>query len=61
MSGSVASPRPIAAIVPETTLLVETESQMRLLRELGCALVQGYYFSRPLPPSEFEDMMKQSL
>ena len=28
---------------------------MKLLRELGCSLVQGYYFSRPLAPSDFED------
>ena len=33
---------------------VETESQMKLLKELGCELVQGYYFSRPLHPSDFE-------
>ena len=23
-------------------------------RDLGCALVQGYYFSRPLHPADFE-------
>ena len=28
---------------------VETAEQLRSLRELGCDLVQGYYFSRPLP------------
>ena len=33
---------------------VETEEQLRLLKELGCSVVQGYYFSRPLPPEEFE-------
>ena len=33
---------------------VETETQLRLLKELGCALVQGFYFSRPLPVAEFE-------
>ncbi|MDO4803339.1 MAG: EAL domain-containing protein [Lachnospiraceae bacterium] len=33
---------------------VETEEQLHLLKDLGCAIVQGYYFSRPLPPSEFE-------
>ena len=33
---------------------VETESQLQLLKKLGCKVVQGYYFSRPLHPSEFE-------
>ena len=26
---------------------VETESQLRILKELGCERVQGFYFSRP--------------
>ena len=34
---------------------VETESQIRTLKELGCAYVQGYYFSPPLHPFEFEE------
>ncbi|MBR4798981.1 MAG: EAL domain-containing protein, partial [Clostridia bacterium] len=33
---------------------VETEGQMELLRRAGCDLVQGYYFSRPVPPEDFE-------
>ena len=33
---------------------VETPEQIRLLRELGCPIVQGYYFSRPLPSADFE-------
>lgn len=33
---------------------VETEAQIRLLKELGCTMVQGYYFSKPLHPAEFE-------
>jgi EAL domain-containing protein (putative c-di-GMP-specific phosphodiesterase class I) len=33
---------------------VETETQMMLLKKLGCALVQGYYFSRPLHAADFE-------
>jgi EAL domain-containing protein (putative c-di-GMP-specific phosphodiesterase class I) len=31
---------------------VETEDQFRLLREKGCDGVQGYFFSRALPPVE---------
>ena len=33
---------------------VETEAQLLLLKQMGCTLVQGYYFSRPLHPSNFE-------
>ncbi len=33
---------------------VETKAQLKILKDLGCTLVQGYYFSRPLPPEEFE-------
>ena len=33
---------------------VETEEQFEMLKKLGCALAQGYLFSRPLHPSEFE-------
>ena len=40
--------------VPVVAEGVETVNQMRLLKEMGCALVQGYYFSRPLPVEEFE-------
>ena len=35
---------------------VETEEQMKLLKNLGCALVQGYYFSRPLHAADFEEL-----
>ncbi len=40
--------------VPVVAEGVETESQLQLLKRLGCALVQGFYFSRPLHPSDFE-------
>ncbi len=33
---------------------VENETQLQLLKKLGCAIVQGYYFSKPLPAEEFE-------
>jgi EAL domain-containing protein (putative c-di-GMP-specific phosphodiesterase class I) len=28
---------------------VETAGQLALLREMGCKMAQGYYFSKPLP------------
>lgn len=31
---------------------VETREQLQLLRHIGCPVVQGYYFSRPIPPEE---------
>ncbi|WP_394204836.1 EAL domain-containing protein [Shewanella waksmanii] len=34
---------------------VETEFQKKLLLEAGCDFGQGYYFSRPLPLSAFEE------
>ena len=36
---------------------VETENQMLMLKNAGCDLIQGYYFSRPLPPEEFEKLI----
>ncbi len=43
--------------VPVVAEGVETEKQLRLLRDAGCDLVQGYYFSRPLPAQEFEQKL----
>ena len=40
---------------------VETEEQLRALKEMGCDLVQGYYFSRPVPPEEFEELIRKDL
>ena len=33
---------------------VETREQLDLLTKSGCALAQGYYFSKPLTASKFE-------
>ena len=33
---------------------VETAEQMQTLKAMGCDIIQGYYFSRPLPVEEFE-------
>ena len=32
----------------------ETESQVEKLKQLGCKVIQGYFFSKPLPIEEFE-------
>lgn len=32
----------------------EEKSQIERLRELGCELIQGYYYSKPVPLSEYE-------
>lgn len=37
---------------------VETKEQLDKLSKLGCDVVQGYYFSRPLPEDEFVDYLK---
>jgi len=33
---------------------VEHKEQLDILTELGCDEVQGYFFSRPVPPDIFE-------
>jgi EAL domain-containing protein (putative c-di-GMP-specific phosphodiesterase class I) len=36
---------------------VETSEQHRFLVESGCHSMQGFLFSRPLPASDFEDLL----
>jgi len=36
---------------------VETEEQMKLLKSMGCDYIQGYYFSKPLPPEKVKDFI----
>ncbi|MBR4149915.1 MAG: EAL domain-containing protein, partial [Firmicutes bacterium] len=43
--------------VPVIAEGVETEDQVRTLKELGCSIVQGYYFSKPLPAEEYGRMV----
>ena len=43
--------------VPVVAEGVETEQQLVMLKDAGCDLVQGYYFSRPQPPEEFEKLI----
>ncbi|MBR2578388.1 MAG: EAL domain-containing protein [Erysipelotrichaceae bacterium] len=38
---------------------VESSEQYEAIKKAGCDLVQGYYFSRPLPEDEFERYIKE--
>lgn len=37
---------------------VETQAQLDFLKSIGCDKIQGYYYSKPLPPEEFEAFLK---
>lgn len=39
---------------------VETEKQMNTLREIGCDMVQGYFFSPPVPAEKFEPFLQDA-
>jgi EAL domain-containing protein (putative c-di-GMP-specific phosphodiesterase class I) len=38
---------------------VETEEQAALLLQLGCDQMQGYLFSRPVPPQQVPELLRQ--
>ena len=39
---------------------VETEAQLAFLRERGCDQIQGFHFSRPLPPDAFARLVRKA-
>ena len=47
--------------VPVVAEGAETQNQIKLLREASCDIVQGFYFSRPLPKEEFETLIQSEL
>ncbi|MES1162470.1 MAG: bifunctional diguanylate cyclase/phosphodiesterase, partial [Rhizobacter sp.] len=40
---------------------VETPAQEAFLRERACDQMQGYHFSRPIPPGEFSALLRQHM
>ncbi|PCI33528.1 MAG: hypothetical protein COB54_04310 [Alphaproteobacteria bacterium] len=39
---------------------VETEEQAQILHQKGCDVLQGYFFSKPIPPDKFELWVEQN-
>ena len=40
---------------------VETKDQLLLLKKLGCNVIQGYYYAKPLVQSDYIDFMSQKV
>ena len=38
---------------------IETQQQVDLLKRVGCDMIQGYFYSRPLPIAEFEAWLNE--
>ncbi len=38
---------------------VESQDQLRVLQSVGCDLVQGFFFSRPVPPEEIPELQRR--
>ena len=47
--------------VPVVAEGVEEKEQLKLLKRMGCDIVQGYYFSPPLPAERFGELIEQDL
>ncbi len=61
-SDNVAFTRTILSLAEHLNLKVvaegvEDEKQHEFLRKYNCQIIQGYYFSRPLPPEELENWL----
>lgn len=44
--------------VPTIAEGVETEAQLNALRAMGCDIGQGYFFSKPVPPEDYEHFIE---
>ena len=41
--------------------IFQTEEQYLALKELGCDMAQGYYFSKPVPAESFEQILRERI
>lgn len=47
--------------IPAVAEGVETESQLATLKDMGCQIIQGYFFSKPVPPKDFTPFIEKEL
>ena len=47
--------------VPVIAEGVETRLQMEMLKAIGCDIIQGYYFSKPVPADEFNELIEAEI
>jgi len=40
---------------------VENEGQLKLLKDAGCDIIQGFYFSRPVPAEQIDEFIKKEI
>ena len=47
--------------VPTVAEGVETEEQLLTLKKMGCEIIQGYYFSPPVPAERFSEFIEKEI
>ncbi len=47
--------------IPSVAEGVETESQLLMLKKMGCEIIQGYYFSKPVPALDFAPFIEREI
>ncbi len=40
---------------------VEKEEQIKILQSINCEIIQGYYFSKPIPKDEYAQLIKEGM
>ncbi len=47
--------------IPVVAEGVEEQEQLDALKDMGCEIVQGYYFSAPVPPGRFAELIEKEI